>query len=60
MRSCGVGHTDLETFCGFMNIPEPMTKKDYSTLSHHIRDSVKVVAEVSITAASDEIKTFEM
>ena len=60
MRSCGVGHTGLEKFCGFMNIPKPVTKNSYSSLSHHIRDSVKLVAEASMTAASDEIKSNEM
>ena len=32
-RSCGVGHTGIEKFCGMMNMPSPMTGVNYATIS---------------------------
>ena len=54
MRSCGLGHTALEKFCGMMNMPQPVTKKNYSLLSKKIKDGRKVVADDSRIHAANE------
>ena len=41
MRSCGQGHSALERFCGTMNMPQPITKKNYSQLSSKLKDGAK-------------------
>ena len=42
MRSCGLGYNALEKFCGLMNLPPPVSKKNYQKLSHKIRDTAKI------------------
>ena len=54
MRSCGQGYNALENLCGIMNLPPPVTKNNYSKLSHTLRDAARVVAEASM---SDAIKS---
>ena len=56
MRSCGLGYNALEKFCGLMNLPPPVSKKNYQKLSHKIRDTAKTVAEASMSAAIEEVK----
>ena len=56
MRSCGLGYNALEKFCGLMNLPPPVSKKNYQKLSHKIRDTAKTVAEASMSAAIEELK----
>ena len=51
MRSCGLGFNALEKFCGLMNLPPPVSKKNYQNLSHKFRDTAKTVAEASMSAA---------
>ena len=51
MRSCGLGYNALQKFCGLMNLPSPVSKKNYQILSHKIRDTAKTVAEASMSAA---------
>ena len=31
MCACGVGHTGLETLCGFMNMPPPMVREKFDS-----------------------------
>ena len=56
MRSCGLGYNALEKFCGLMNLPPPVSKKNYQNLSHKIRNTAKTVAEASMSAAIEEVK----
>ena len=44
MINCGLGYNALGKFCGLMNLPPPVNKKYYQTLSHKIRDTAKTVA----------------
>ena len=58
-RSCGVGHTGIEKFCGMMNMPSPMTGVNYAKMSCNIRDAVKIVAEKSMKDAVEEAKLYK-
>ena len=58
LRSCGVGHTGLEKFCGLMNLPKPVARKNYD-ISNQIGDAAKLTAEKSMIAATEEEKTLE-
>ena len=59
MRSCGQGHSALERFCGMMNMPQPITKKNYSQLSSKLKDGAKFIAEASMVVAANEVKAKE-
>ena len=48
MRNCGVGHTGLEKFCGLMNMPQPMTRKNV-VISNKVRDSAEVAKASMLT-----------
>ena len=54
LRSCGQGHSALERFCGMMNMPQPITKKNYSQLSSKLKDGAKFIAEGSMMVAANE------
>ena len=56
MRSCGLGYNALQKFCGLINLPPPVSKKNYQKLSHKIQDTAKTVAEASMSAAIEEVK----
>ena len=56
MRCCGLGYNALDKFCGLMNLPPPVSKKNYQKLSHKIRDTAETVAEASMPAAIEEVK----
>ena len=45
MRSIGGGHAALEKFCGFLNMPAPMTKNNYDKVSKNLKEAAKTVAE---------------
>ena len=59
MRSCGLGYSVLEKFCGLMNIPPPVTKNNYSTIANKLRDSARTVATDSMSASAEEAKQNE-
>ena len=59
MRSCGLGYSALEKFCGLMNIPPPVTKNNYSTIANKLRDSARTVATDSMSASAEEAKQNE-
>ena len=56
MRSCELGYNALAKCCGLMNLPPPVSKKNFQKLSHTIRDTAKTVAEASMSAAIEEVK----
>ena len=55
MRTCGQGHAGIETFTTLMNIPKPMTVKNYNKIVMKFVKSVKDVAEETMADAVDEL-----
>ena len=56
LRTYGLGYAALETLCCIMNMPKPMTVADFDKITNKIRDSAKVVAEISMNNAAAELK----
>ena len=56
---CGVGHNGLQKYCGAMNMPPPVTRKNYSKLSDRLGAAVEKVAKTSMIEASVEVKQHE-
>ena len=56
LRSCGLGYAALEKLCCIMNMPKPMTVANFDKITNKIRDSAKVVAEISMNNAAAEFK----
>ena len=48
--------TSLEKLCGMLNMPKPMTVKNFNNISTVLRDAAKVVAEKSMNAAANDLK----
>ena len=42
-----------------MNMPQPITKKNYSQLSSKLKDGAKFIAEASMVVAANEVKEKE-
>ena len=59
LRSCGVGRTGLEKFCGMMNMPTPMTVKNYNVISKNLTNAAKDVALKSMKDATNEAKKYK-
>lgn len=57
MRSVGLDHSGLDKFCGMLNMPKPMTIKNFNNISSNLRDAAKVVAEKTMVDAIDELRT---
>ena len=55
MRSCGQGHLGLKKFSMLMNMPPPITQKNYDKLAVTIKMAVKKVAMESMCDAASEI-----
>lgn len=55
-RSIGIDHSGLETFCGILNMPKPMTACNYNNISNIFRDAAKEVAEKSMNAAINDLR----
>ena len=41
LRSVGVGYSGFERLCGFLNLPRPMTQKNYDDISDVLGDNEK-------------------
>ena len=41
-----------------LNMPKPMTVKNFNNISNVLRDAAKVVAEKSTNAAADDLKNY--
>lgn len=64
-RAIGMGHSPMKTFCGIMDLPEPISAKSYnkiikrllSSSSTVVKDSMKAAAreEITLTGTSDII-----
>ena len=59
MRSCVLGIIALEIFCGLMNLPPPITKKNYQKVSKKLRETTRDVAERSMLPAICKVKEKE-
>ena len=57
MRTIGSDHTGLEKLCGILNLPKPITIKNFNNMSNTLRDAV---AENSMNAAARELRRSEM
>ena len=55
-RSIGVGHALLTKFCGYLNMPPPMSKNAYEGLSNSIKVASKAVAEKSMADAASRLR----
>ena len=56
---CGVGHTGLEKFCGFMNMPPPMSRKLFDKLSNNICAASEMMDMNSMIDAAVHLKEIE-
>ena len=59
MRRCGIGHKGLQKFCGVMNMPPPLTHKNYDKVSQKLGEVAEKVAKVSMIDATVEVKAIE-
>ena len=55
-RDIGRGHTAVETLCGLMNMPPPMTSKTYQDTIEYMHPLYIESAEQSMKAAADDIR----
>ena len=57
MRSCRQGYSGIETFTTLMDIPKPMTAKNYDKLVSKFVTATKAVAEETMEDAAEEIRS---
>ena len=55
-RQIGSGYGHLKKLCCYLNMPEPMRVNNFNKLSNSIKNSVKYVAEESMSAAAAELR----
>ena len=55
MRNSGQGHSSLEQFSALMDMPKPMTKKNFQILNNKITRAVETIAEQTMLDASTEL-----
>ena len=55
-RQIGSGYGHLKKLCCYLNMPEPMRVNNFDKLSNSIKNSVKYVAEKSMSAAAAELR----
>ena len=58
-REIGRGYTALQSLCGFMNIPPPMTEKTFLQTQSSVKSVYVNVAEENMRSAVEEIKEVE-
>ena len=51
IRRFGVGHQELQKFCGIMNMPPPVARKHYDNISSKLGEVVEVAKASTIQAA---------
>ena len=56
MRAVGGGHSALEKFCGYANMPKPMTQNNYDKVSRQIMVATQNIAERSMKDAANDLK----
>ena len=55
MRNIGQGYTSLEQFSALMNMPKPMTKKNFYAVNKKFLTPVNDVAEQTMLDATQEL-----
>jgi len=58
-RRLGKGYAGIKKFLILMNLPPPMTKKNYARIARCIHKAVKSVAQSTMNEAGKEIKTLK-
>ena len=56
MRSCGQGFSSIEKFTALMNMPKPMTKKNYNAAVELMSEATSDIANQTMINAANEIK----
>ena len=56
LRTCGLVYAALEKLCCIMNMPKTMTVTNFDKITNKIRNSAKVVAEISMNNDAAELK----
>ena len=59
MRECGLGHSGLETFVSLMDMPKPMTARNYDKIVDKLTVAVKEVAEGTMRDACNELRELQ-
>ena len=59
MRTCGLGHSALEKFCGMMNMPQPVAKPSYTALTKKLKKAAQITAEKAMSSAASDSKEKE-
>ena len=54
MRRIGRGYASLKKFCGVMDMPGPITERNYGRHQRTLRDAAVAVAEQSMSRAAEE------
>ena len=54
-RSIGSGYSGLEKLCGFLNMPQPMTVKNFDDISKVLGDCAESVSEKSMAEAAKKL-----
>ena len=55
-RTVGHGYSGLEKFCGMLNLPRPMTVKNFNAISLTLGESAREVAETSMNKAANYLR----
>ena len=56
MRSIGVGYSGLKKFCFLMNIPPPLTARNYKKQILSLKNIVKAIAKETMTNATADLR----
>ena len=60
MQYLGVGYVGLRTFCGLMDLPNPLVRRSYDNIIKKIRNASKKVCDLSLKkAVSEEIAHYD-
>jgi hypothetical protein len=54
IRSLGLGQTAADTFCGLMDLPQPVKETSWNLNMNHIHNKSKEAAEISMKDAAQE------
>ncbi|KAK3793476.1 hypothetical protein RRG08_003315 [Elysia crispata] len=54
MRCIGGSQAELETFCGLMDLPKPVSKSSYSKIAENVQNACVAVQAKSMSKAAEE------
>ena len=58
-RTVGQGYSGLEKLCGMLNLPRPMTLKNFDVISRILGESAKETAKASMISAVNNLRLRE-